>query len=290
MFATDRCLRNSRGTDSHSYVIPLMAYAFVGTTIPFPLSYTTIVIDLAKTILPLGLETIAICAFEARDIRSLRRPSRVIAYYMLFIYLWCAVGEFLNVKWTNLALPLVDDVDNTNRPPSPYPSSSIIVIACLQAGYTKLSGFVNGCIVFSALSASNSILYGASRTLYGMTRTISPYGRMSWAAKLGTVWHKNRVPMWALLLSAFVFIWLPFLQLKNDVAVDEVSIAIDYNLEVEMLTSISLSISLAHLQVWECSLYGLVNVWHLSDIILGMRPHMLCSLILTHQVPQAVKA
>ena len=190
-----------------------------------------------------GLETIAICAFEARDIRSLRRPSRVIAYYMLFIYLWCAVGEFLNVRWTSAALPLLEDVDSSGRAPSPYQSSSIIVIACLQMGYSNLSAFVNGCIVFSALSASNSILYGASRTLYGMTRNISPYGKMSWAAKLGTVWHKNRVPMWALLVSAFVFIWLPFLELTNNVAVNDVCILTMAIFEMRRLTFTSSSIS-----------------------------------------------
>ena len=53
----------------------------------------------------LAIESIAITAFEARDIRSLRRSSQVIAYFVFGLYLFCVIGELLNVGWTNKALP-----------------------------------------------------------------------------------------------------------------------------------------------------------------------------------------
>ena len=51
------------------------------------------------------MEMVAITAFEARDLRSLRRPSQIIAYFVAGIYLFLVIGEMLNVSWTNQALP-----------------------------------------------------------------------------------------------------------------------------------------------------------------------------------------
>lgn len=190
--------------DCHlSYVFPFIAYGF------------------------LGVEVTAVSAFEARDLRSLRIPSQTIAYFIFLLYLFCAIGEFLNVDWNNPDLPPlyggINREAGTSVIPSPR-SRAITVIATIQAGYKALPGFLNGCIIFSALSASNTSLYIASRTLYGMTRNVSPWQWFSWLKPIGTVWHKSGVPMLALLLSAISFFWLPFLQLKGGYAIADVLI------------------------------------------------------------------
>lgn len=85
-----------------------------------------------------------------------------------------------------------------------------------------MPGFLNGCLIFAALSAANTSLYIASRALYGMTRAINPWKWFGWLKLLGTVWHKSGVPMWALVASALSFGWLPFLQLKGGYAIADV--------------------------------------------------------------------
>ena len=64
---------------------------------------------------------VAITAFEARDIRSLRRPSQIMAYFVMGIYLFCVIGELLNVSWTNQALP---EIYGGTWPPCDVPNSS----------------------------------------------------------------------------------------------------------------------------------------------------------------------
>ena len=164
---------------------------------------------------------VSITAFEARDLRSLRIPSQTIAYFVVVIYLLLAVGEFLNVKWVGTPLPEIYGINGTSVETSR--SNAVFVIAAVAAGYKRMPGLMNGFMIFSALSASNSSLYIASRMLYGMTRTISPGGWISFLKELGSVWHKTGVPMWALFASFVAFFWLPFLQLKRGYAIADVS-------------------------------------------------------------------
>ncbi|KAI4213248.1 MAG: hypothetical protein LQ351_004194 [Letrouitia transgressa] len=144
-----------------------------------------------------------VTAYEARDLRSLRIPSQYIAYFILALYLFCAIGEFLNVEWTNRALPskYVNAITNgteTQGSSTQIGSGAIIVVAAFKAGHTKIAGLLNGCLIFAALSAANSALYVASRVLYGMTRSIGPRSRFSIFRGLGNVWNKTGVPVRAL--------------------------------------------------------------------------------------------
>ena len=164
---------------------------------------------------------IAITAFEARDLRSLRIPSQLIAYFVVAIYFLLAIGEFLNVKWVDTPLPEIYGINGTSVETSR--SHAVFVIAAVAAGYKRWPGLLNGFMIFSALSASNSSLYVASRALYGMTRTISPWGWASFLKNLGDVWHRTGVPMVALFVSFLAFLWLPFLQLKRGYAIEDVS-------------------------------------------------------------------
>ena len=169
---------------------------------------------------------VAITAFEARDLQSLRIPSQTIAYFVVVIYLLLAIGEFLNVKWVDTPLPAVYGISGTSVETTSR-SHAVFIIAAVAAGYKRWPGLLNGFMIFSALSASNSSLYVASRALYGMTRTISPWGWASFLKELGSVWHKTGVPMWALFVSFVAFLWLPFLQLKRGYAIEDVSYTSD---------------------------------------------------------------
>ena len=168
----------------------------------------------------LGVETIAVTAFEARDLMSIRRPSIIIASFVLVIYLFCSIGELLNVNWRDIALPrsFISFSPNIQRRDLPLKntglkSDTVIVIAALRAGDEKIAGFLNGCAIFSALSAADTSLYVSSRVLYGLARRIGSNSRLSFLRGLGSVWNLTGVPVRALFFSALAFVWLPFLRL-----------------------------------------------------------------------------
>jgi amino acid transporter len=185
-----------------SYVIPLVAFGFT------------------------GVESIAVTAFEAKSSKSLRLPSQIMAYVIFFLYFLCTLGEVLNVKWNNDHLPIIyGGIGGSGFVGGNLQSTSITIIATWEAGFYKLAGFLNGALIFSVLSAANTSLYVASRTLYGLTREIP---RTSFLGRrlndLSYVTPKTGVPVVALLISAVSFFWLPFLQLRKGYAVQDVCI------------------------------------------------------------------
>jgi yeast amino acid transporter len=182
-----------------SMTLPILAYGFI------------------------GIEIVSICGFEARDRQSLRFPSKWIAYLVFVLYFSCAIGEAVNVSWSNSSLPVPDERkrDISSKPQS----TSVLIIAVQQQGISGLPGFLNACIIFAVLSAANTALYVSSRTLFGLTRGISPYSKwpLSWLSKLGTTTPNTLVPAWALVVSAIAFFWLPFLHLKGGLSITDVS-------------------------------------------------------------------
>ena len=108
-----------------------------------------------------------------------------------------------------------------HQPPKPR-SRTIIVLAALDARYPNIAGFFVGALLYSALGAANTNLYISSRTLYGMTRR--PGSRFPWLKGLGSVWHRNGVPMVALFVSAVCFMWLPIVAVRGGYSIAEVSI------------------------------------------------------------------
>lgn len=109
-----------------SYVIPIIAYGFI------------------------SVEMIAVTAFEARDLNSLRKSSQLIAYFISALYLFCVVGELLNVEWTNKALPQIFGgvhTDDAGVYGGRSRSRAVIIIAAVEAGYPKAPGILNGCMI-----------------------------------------------------------------------------------------------------------------------------------------------
>ena len=154
---------------------------------------------------------VAITAFEARDLTSLRRLSISIAYAVFVLYLPRVIGEVLDVSWLDGDLPAIYGGVNSHYASNPR-TRAIVLIAALQARHPNISGFLNGCLIYSALSVASISLYVSSRTLYGLTRSAGPHPWARFSKWLGTVWDKNGTPMWALHVSATYLLWLPILQ------------------------------------------------------------------------------
>ena len=200
----------------------------------------------------LGVEVVAITAFEARDLPSLRVPSRWIAYVVFVLYILVTVGELLDVSWSNRDLPPAYGGISMHQPPKPR-SRTIIILAALGARYPNIAGFFNGALLYSALGAANTNLYISSRTLYGMTRR--PGSRFPWLKGLGSVWHRNGVPMVALLVSAVCFMWLPIVAVRGGYSIAEVSTEISirasYAKQGQQLTEfMNVNASVSCLIVW----------------------------------------
>ena len=176
-----------------------------------------------------GVESIAITANEAKYSRSLTWPSRVIAYAVFIFYFLCTIGEALTASWTAPYLPPIFGVDgNSTAPNSPPRSSNWVVNVTLMSGYHNFAGFLNGCFIFSVLSTSNSALYIASRTLYGLTRDIPDTNILGrFINRLSLVVRRTGVPAAALVFSSVFFFWLPFLQLKSGYAIQDVCYTIE---------------------------------------------------------------
>ncbi|KAF1846862.1 uncharacterized protein K460DRAFT_362993 [Cucurbitaria berberidis CBS 394.84] len=213
-----------------AYVIPMVAFGF------------------------LGIETVAVTAFEARTSRSLRLPSQSIAYVTLLLYFLCLLGQCLNVPWTDSHLPLIyggigDGATDTKDLRNPA-SSSLTILALWAWGKKHLAGFLNGAMIFSVLSASNTSLYVASRTLYGVARdvpTSNLLGRLIHG--LSVVVPKTGVPARALVFSALSFIWLPFVTLKGGYAVQYLIEIIQISSSVSCLI-VWASVSFAYLRYY----------------------------------------
>ena len=172
----------------------------------------------------LGVEIIAVTAFEAGNPKALRFPAKWIAYVVLALEFSVVLGEILNIAWTDPLLPQLEgqpDITGTGH------SRAVFILAALKAKIPGLPSFLTGCIIMSVLSAANTALYVASRTLFGLARKIEPTHHlwlMRWLSKLGTTTSITRVPAWSLLISLVSFCWLPLLHAKYGYTVQQVGL------------------------------------------------------------------
>ena len=177
----------------------------------------------------LGVEIIAVTAFEARNPRALRFPAKWIAYVVFVLVFSLVLGEALAVGWQDPSLQSLEprrlsDIIKRYSVPT-HGTMAVFILATQEAGVKVLPGFLSGCIIFCVLSSANTALYVASRTLFGLTREIPGNHKafpIRWLARLGTVTPRTRVPAWALVVSILSFCWLPFLHLKREYSIEDV--------------------------------------------------------------------
>lgn len=132
------------------------------------------------------------------------------------------LSQTFNVPWTSPDLPLIysgiGEEVNKRAEEHHQPLTRILAVVALRDwDKGSLDGVLNGAIIFSVLSASNTALYIASRTLYGMAFRIedhSTVGRMLRA--FSKVDRNTGVPLPALLMSWAMFVWIPFLSLVDE--------------------------------------------------------------------------
>jgi amino acid transporter len=154
----------------------------------------------------MGIEIIALTAYEARDVKDIRWPSKLIPIVVFFLYFLCTFGEILNVSWKEPDLPPpFEGVSTKVRRDATinHQSTSMAIIAFLQTDNPKLAAVINGALIFSALSAANTNLYTASRTLFGLTWELRSSRRFNFFTRriVGISILDRKVPIIAILLS-----------------------------------------------------------------------------------------
>jgi len=179
----------------------------------------------------IGVEIVAVTALEAKKPHeSLKHPARLIAYITAVLYFLSALGFYLNCKWTDPLLPsLPGRIDHGSLAIAPSTNTTgpgaVAVIALHNANIPTLPGFINGCLIMAVLSASNTALYVASRTLFGLTKAVDPNDKYwGWISILSTTTKTRRIPAPALFVSAIAFCWVPFLHLNKTYSDQDVCI------------------------------------------------------------------
>jgi amino acid transporter len=151
----------------------------------------------------LGLEIFALTALEAhRPKKSLKYPATLTAWITAAIYFFSALAFYLNVGWQDPSLPGLPDriaqgnltaTLSTNGTQSTQ-SQSIVVIALRHANIPTLIDFFNGCLILTVLSTANTILYAASRALFGVTKEVNRNDKhWGWISKFSETTRKRRV-------------------------------------------------------------------------------------------------
>ena len=168
------------------------------------------------------MEVVALTAFEARALKDLRSPSRIIAYLIFYVYFAYTLSETLNIDWIN------EQLGAAFQTPAPAGAKDIktgpvLFLAANQVGSYAMGYFFIGCLIFAALSGSNTALYVASRAMYGMTRTWRD--ERTWLgrrAKWLSRETKKGVPLWSVIVSGVCFWWIPLSQLVDNNSTEDV--------------------------------------------------------------------
>ena len=187
----------------------------------------------------IGVEIPAATALEARISPNLADGGRPVDKSVQFSAIWVSVivgliytvGVLLvsfNLKWNDPQLPRLSWLPSSNgtsdsvsgSESTTHDSSSPFVIAARNSaisGHQKIANFINVCILITALTAANTTLYVASRTLFSITKGIEANPSSPWITRVlssfGQTNHR-RVPMRALAASC-CFCWVPFLYLSK---------------------------------------------------------------------------
>lgn len=181
----------------------------------------------------LGTELVGVTVAEAQNPRkTIPKAIKLTFYRILFFYILCVLLLGMIVPYNSPDLAFANK-QTVGASASPF------VVAATVAQVKILPHIINACICVFVFSASNSDLYIASRTLYGLASDGS-------APAIFKKTDKRGVPVYALGASA-VFALLAFLNVKDD---SRVVFVYFYNLTTifGLLTWISLLVT----HIWWC--------------------------------------
>ena len=186
-----------------------------------------------------GVEIPAATALEARVSpnpagrggpvdRSVKFSAIWVSIIVGSIYILGALLVSFNLYWKDPQLPRLSWLADSNgtagstsgSESSSNKSNSAFVIAAENStvsGHQRLATFINVCIMITALTAANTTLYVASRTLFSLTKGVqanpSSPRITRFLSFFGQTNHR-KVPMRALAASC-CFCWVPFLYLSR---------------------------------------------------------------------------
>ena len=112
----------------------------------------------------LGVESTAVATFEAKTHSDIVYPALFAHWVVYFMYFFLTTAIVVSVSWKQDGLP--DIFGNTraieNRDAPAFNStagrSKSVTVMAIQVLSGPLAGFVNGCLIFSVLSAANTAI------------------------------------------------------------------------------------------------------------------------------------
>ncbi|KAI9836444.1 MAG: hypothetical protein M1819_001476 [Sarea resinae] len=170
-----------------------------------------------------GVETTAATALEARltvpmggenpSTRSLKNVATRVPILAAVLYFFGSLFVTLNMQWDDRNLPRASWIPLGNDNVVKGTSNSAFVIIATESKIKGLPGVVTVFLLFTGLTAANTQVYIASRTLFSLTRDIEA---SAWWSCLGYFGRTNdrMIPMRALLASC-IFLPIPFAYLSN---------------------------------------------------------------------------
>lgn len=161
--------------------LPIAAYAFVGVEIT------------AATAVEASADT------RSRTIpfAPLKGPATQLPLYVGGVYILAAIAMALNIDSESLDLPPQSWVGGVNAS-GVSKSSSAFVQAAETANILKLPSIFTVFILLTALTSANTLLYVASRTLYGLADA----NKDSVIGWFGITTERHQVPVRALFASS----------------------------------------------------------------------------------------
>ena len=150
----------------------------------------------------LGTELIGVTVGEAQNPRrTIPRAIKLTFYRILLFYVVSVLLLGMLVPYNSKNL-IFANAATTGAAASPF------VVAIEEAGIPVLGGILNACILLFVLSAANSDLYIATRTLFGLAKEGKAPGIFSRTNRRG-------VPIYALVFGA-LFCCLGFMSVSDD--------------------------------------------------------------------------
>lgn len=151
----------------------------------------------------LGTELVGVTAGEAQNPRkTIPRAIKLTFFRILIFYVLSVLLLGMIVPYNSKKLIFANKVTTNSASASPF------VVAIQIAGIKYLDAILNACILLFVFSASNSDLYIASRTLYGLASA-------GHAPRFLARTDRRGVPIWSLAVCT-AFCLLAYLNCSND--------------------------------------------------------------------------